>query len=104
MSLDIICEANGIKHHFTKPNLPKTDGQVEGMNRTITEANVKRFYAESHDQLQVHLADFMAAYNFGRQLKTLSGLTPCEYITKIWTSEPDRFILDSIHQMPGLST
>jgi len=46
----------------------------------------------------------MPAYNFARRLKTLSGLTPYEYITRIWTSEPDRFIVDLIHQMPGLNT
>jgi hypothetical protein len=56
------------------------------------------------DQLRTHLADFMAAYNFARRLKTLGGLTPYEYICKVWTSEPDRFILDPIHQMPGLNT
>ena len=52
----------------------------------------------------VHLADFMAAYNFARRLKKLGGLTPYEYICKIWTSEPDRLILDPIHQMQGLNT
>ncbi|MDF2640574.1 MAG: putative transposase [Novosphingobium lindaniclasticum] len=46
----------------------------------------------------------MAAYNFARRLKTLSVLTLYEYIAKIWTSEPDRFIVDPIHQMPGLNT
>ena len=45
----------------------------------------------------------MAAYNFARRLKTLNGLTPYEYICKIWTSEPDRFNIDPIHQMPGLN-
>ncbi len=25
-----------------------------------------------------------AVFNFGRRLKTLGGLTPCEYITRIW--------------------
>ena len=78
--------------------------QVERMNRTIKEATVKRFHYESHDQLQTHLSDFMAGYNFARRLKTLNGLTPYEYICKIWTSEPDRFILNPIHQMPGLNT
>jgi hypothetical protein len=73
-------------------------------NRTIKEATVKRFHYDSHEQLRTHLADFMAAYNFARRLKTLGGLTPYEYICKIWTSEPDRFILDPIHQMPGLNT
>jgi transposase InsO family protein len=74
------------------------------MNRTIREAPVKRFHYQSHEQLWTHLADFMAAYNFARRLKTLSGLTPCEYIAKIWTSEPDRFIVNPIHQMPKLNS
>ena len=46
----------------------------------------------------------MAAYNYARRLKTLNGLTPYEYICKIWTSEPERFILDPIHQRPGLNS
>ena len=104
MRFDMICTANGIEHRLTKPNHPWTNGQVERMNRTIKEATVKRYHYHSHDQLRVHLADFMAAYNFARRLKTLSGLTPYEYICKIWTSEPQRFILDPIHQMPGLNT
>lgn len=51
-------------------------------NRTIKEATVKRFRYDSHYQLRAHLADFMAAYNFARRLKTLNGLTPYEYICK----------------------
>ena len=101
MRFDMICEANEIEHRLTKPNHPWTNGQVERMNRTIKEATVKRFHYENHGQLKTHLSDFMAAYNFARRLKTLSGLTPYEYICKIWTSEPDRFILNPIHQMPG---
>jgi len=104
MRFDMICEANGIEHRLTKPNHPWTNGQVERMNCTIKEATVKRYHYDSHDQLRTHLADFMAAYNFARRLKTLSGLTPYEYIFKIWTSEPDRFIIEPIHQMPGLNT
>jgi transposase InsO family protein len=104
MRFDMICEANDIEHRLTKPNHPWTNGQVERMNRTIKEATVKRFHYDSHDQLRTHLADFIAAYNFARRLKTLSGLTPYEYIAKIWMSEPDRFIVNPIHQMPGLNT
>lgn len=104
MRFDMICEANGIEHRLTKPNHPWTNGQVERMNRTTKDATVKRFHYETHGQLRTHLADFLAAYNFARRLKTLGGLTPYEYICKIWTSEPDRFILDAIHQMPGLNT
>jgi hypothetical protein len=46
----------------------------------------------------------MAAYNFASRLKRLNGLTPYEYICKVWTLKPERFIVDPIHQMPGLNT
>jgi transposase InsO family protein len=101
---DMICEANGIEHRLTRPNHSWTNGQVERMNRTIKEATVKRFHCDSHDQPRTHLADFLAAYSFARRLKTLNGLTPYEYHCEIWTSEPERFILNPIHQMPGLNT
>ena len=41
----------------------------------------------------------MAAYSFAQKLKTLNGLTPYEYICKIWTSEPDRFIIIQNHNI-----
>ena len=46
------------------------------MNRTIKDATVKRYFYQTHDELRVHLRDFVDAYNFARRLKTLSGLTP----------------------------
>jgi transposase InsO family protein len=104
MRFDMICTANDIEHRLTKPNHPWTNGQVERMNRTIKDATVKRYHYENHNQLRTHLSDFLDAYNYARRLKTHSGLTPYEYICKIWTSEPNRFILNPIHQMPGLNT
>jgi transposase len=101
---DRVCDENGIEHRLTKIKHPWTNGQVERMNRTIKEATVKRFHYDDHDQLRRHLQDFIDAYNFGRRLKTLKGLTPYEFICKRWTSEPDRFIFNPIHQMPGLNT
>ena len=101
-AFELACARNDIDHRLTKPKHPWTNGQVEGMNRTIKEATVQRFYYESHQQLP-HLADFVAAYNFGRRLKTLKGLTPFEYICKIWTSQPEKFILNPLQQMPGLN-
>lgn len=74
------------------------------MNRTIKEATVKRFHYDDHTQLRQHPANFIDAYNFGRRLKTLRGLTPYELICKQWTSEPEHFRIDPIHQMPGLNT
>ncbi len=105
---DMICEANDIEHRLTKPNHPSTNGQVEPMNRTIKNATVKRYHHDSHARRRTHLADVLAdvleAYNFAPRLKTLSGLTPYQYICKIWTSEPERSILNPIHQRPGLNS
>jgi transposase InsO family protein len=103
-AFEAACADLDIEHRLTKPRHPWTNGQVERMNRTIKDATVKRFHYDSHDQLRRHLRDFIDAYNFGRRLKTLKGLTPYEFICKRWTSEPDRFIIDPIHQMPGLNT
>jgi Integrase core domain len=80
------------------------NGQVERMNRTLKDATVKRFHYASHDQLRQHLADFVAAYNFGRRLKMLKGLTPYEFLCQCWMNDPERFALNPLHQMPGLNS
>lgn len=102
-AFEYTCATSDIEHRTTRPKHPWTNGQVERMNRTIKDATVKRFYYESHDQLCQHLADFVAAYNFGRRLKTLKGLTPYEFICKAAASQPERFTLNPLHQMPGLN-
>jgi len=68
---DMRCRELGIEHRFTRINHPWTNGQVERMNRTIKEATVQRYHYDDHHQLRRHLDDFVAAYNFGRRLKTL---------------------------------
>ena len=100
---DLRCREHGIEHRFTKINHPWTNGQVERM-RTIKDATVKRYHYDDHNQLRRHLADFVDAYNFGRRLKTLKGLTPFEFMSKCWASDPQRFKLNPLQQMPGLNT
>ena len=110
--------SRGIEHRLTKPNHPLSHedrktimgivflngGHVERINRTNKDATVKRFHYDSHDQLRTHLADFLAACNVARRLKTLNGLKPYKYICTIRISEPEGFILNPIHQMPGPNT
>jgi transposase InsO family protein len=100
-SFEAACADLDVEHRLTKPRHPWTNGQVERMNRTIKDATVKRFYYETHDQLQKHLADFVAAYNYARRLKTLRGLTPYEAICKAWAESPSLFTADPHHQLPG---
>jgi transposase InsO family protein len=98
------CREHGVEHRFTKINHPWTNGQVERMNRTIKEATVQRYHYDGHQQLRDHLDQLVCAYNFGRRLKTLRGLTPYEFVCRAWHSEPQRFTSNPLHQMPGLNT
>ena len=100
-SFEMACADLDIEHRLTKPRHPWTNGQVERMNRTIKDATVKRFYYETHDELRKHLADFVAAYNYARRLKTLRGLTPYEAICKAWAESPSLFTANPHHQLPG---
>jgi hypothetical protein len=74
------------------------------MNRTIKDATVKRYHYDSHNQLRQHLLLFIDAYNYGRRLKTLRGLTPYEYVARIWTDDPARFKIDPYRHSVGLNT
>ncbi len=101
---DRVCRGHEIDHRLTKVNHPWTNGQVERISRTIKGATVKRYHYETHAQLETHVSDFIAAYNYARRLKTLQGLTPFEYICKFWANEPDRFNVNpTLHSM-GLNT
>jgi hypothetical protein len=54
--------------------------------------------------MRTHFAEFMATHSFSLRLRTLSGLIPHDPIAKLGLPEPDRFIVDPIHQMPGLNS
>ena len=53
---DMRCREHGIEHRLTKPKHPWTIGQFERMNRTITEATVRRYYDDSRHRPRAHLA------------------------------------------------
>src|SRR5271167_4375889 len=82
---DRLCLLHGIEHRLTKPNHPWTNGQVERMNTSIKDATLQPSFYDAHEQLKTHLTDVRRAYNFARRLKTLKGLTPYEYLCKLWT-------------------
>jgi hypothetical protein len=74
------------------------------MNRTVKAAVVKTcFYYDTNDELHSHLTNFVVAYNFAKRLKTLKGITPCEFTCNVWTNQAERFTLNPIRQMPGLN-
>ena len=78
-----VIESKTGRLRLTKPWHHWTNGQAERMNRTIKQVTVHHFHHDTHDQLRQHIAAFVNAYNFARRLKTLKGLTPCEFVCKM---------------------
>ena len=60
-AFELACAQLDIDHRLTNPCHPRTNGQVERMNRTIKETTVRSYRDESHDQLRDRLAPFVAA-------------------------------------------
>jgi hypothetical protein len=71
------------------------------MNHTIKGVAIKRFHDDSHGQFREHLAGLIVACNSGRSLKILKRLTPHDFVCGAWTSQPERFTPDPLHQTPG---
>jgi len=74
------------------------------MVRTIKEATIKSFHYASIQELRRHVADWLIAYNFAKQLKALKLRTPYEAIDALWKSKPDALIIKPSHHMLGLNT
>jgi transposase-like protein len=95
-----VCREHNVEHRLTQPAHPRTNGQVERMNKTIKEATVKRYHYTSHEHLREHLQTFIQAYNFAKRLKTLKGMTPYEFVINSWKNNPNPFIIiPTLHNM-----
>jgi transposase InsO family protein len=99
-----ICDENGVEHRLTKPYHPWTNGQAERMVRTIKDATTRTFHYGSIEDLRRHVRDWLAAYNFAKQLKALRFRTPFEAIRQLSTEKPDLFIRKPDHHSMGLNT
>jgi transposase InsO family protein len=96
-----ICYAAAIEHRFTKPYHPWTNGQAERMVRTLKEATTRAFQYEDIRALRRHLADYLAAYNFAKQLKALRWRTPYETLQALYQARAELFYESPDHFTPG---
>lgn len=55
-----------LNHPWTPVRAAKLNGQVERMNRTLTEVTVKRHHYASHQQLKKHVYHSVNAVNFAK--------------------------------------
>ncbi len=66
----------GIKHRYTRPYRPQTNGKVERFWRTLNEDLLDGSVFETAQQLKDELLNYMVYYNTLRPHQALNGKTP----------------------------
>jgi hypothetical protein len=70
----------GIKHRYTKPYRPQTNGKVERLWRTINEDLIEGTYFESIEHFKEEVFKYMVYYNEIRPHQALNGKQPVKAI------------------------
>jgi transposase InsO family protein len=76
------CQALGIRHLFTRPYRPRTNGKAERFIRTLLDGwAYKRPYATSAERRKA-LPGFLTRYNTQRPHRSLNGQTPLQRLAE----------------------
>ena len=78
-----LCSEFGVRHRFTRPYRPQTNGKVERFNRTLLEEwAYVRVYRSEQSRTQA-LARWLHQYNHHRRHTALGGLPPVSRVTNL---------------------
>lgn len=70
----------GIKHRYTRPYRPQTNGKVERFWRTLQEDLIRETDFDSIDELKDELMQYLVYYNHQRPHQGIDGKTPVDMI------------------------
>ena len=76
----------GIKHRYTRPYRPQTNGKVERFWRTLNEDLLEGTTFESVEELKDELMEYLLYYNTERPHQGLGGKTPLEIMQNLSTN------------------
>ncbi len=68
-----------IKHRYTRPYRPQTNGKAERFWRTIEEDLLEETTFESEEELKEELLQYLYYYNHERPHQSLGGLSPVKF-------------------------
>jgi transposase InsO family protein len=72
----------GIKHRYTRPYRPQTNGKVERFWRTLQEDLIRETDFDTLEELKDELIQYLYYYNHQRPHQAIDGKTPVEMCTK----------------------
>ena len=75
-----------IKHRYTRPYRPQTNGKIERFWRTLNEDLLEGTTFESVEELQNELQQYLLYYNTTRPHQALNGKTPSEKLQLLSTN------------------
>ena len=78
----------GIRHRYTQPYRPQTNGKVERFWRTLKEDLVEETDFDSVEELSEELFRYMLYYNHQRPHQGIAGITPAEMAEKARKAKP----------------
>ena len=76
----------GIKHRYTRPYRPQTNGKVERFWRTLNEELLEGTTFETAEELREELALYLLYYNTARPHQGLGGKTPLQALQDLSTN------------------
>lgn len=69
----------GIKHRYTRPYRPQTNGKIERFWRTLNDDLIDETDFDTQEELKEELLQYMYYYNEARSHQGLKGKTPAEF-------------------------
>ncbi len=76
----------GIKHRYTRPYRPQTNGKVERFWRTLNEDVLEGTTFETAEELKEELGQYLLYYNTERPHQGLGGRTPLQALQDLSTN------------------
>ena len=80
---EVLCKELGIKHHYTRPYRPQTNGKVEAFWRIMKQEFCYPNTFDSVKDLIYNLGNFLFEYNHLRRHGGIDYLTPYEKLEKV---------------------
>lgn len=78
-----VCRATGLRHRFTRPYRPQTNGKAERWIRTVLSECLYLEVFASSDERQRRLAIWLRWYNSTRPHRALEGLPPARRLAEL---------------------